>query len=166
MLGQRLLQQLAAEMKVTDEEIQAHYRTLEPEVSVEANHILLADEMSARKVIGQLEGGATFAALARKLSTDTETRDKGGQLDDMNTSELAVPFAQAATALKPGNFTHQPVRTDHGWHVIQLRSMRTLEKPPFESLRASLRTQIVNERLQAQIAQWRRQAKLSVLQAP
>jgi hypothetical protein len=36
----------------------------------------------------------------------------------------------------------------------------------YEKVKAELRKQIAQERLQAQLAQWRKDAKLKVLQAP
>ncbi len=167
LLGQRLMQQLASEMVISDDALQARYRELQPEADLTVNHILVADEATARQLIAQLESGrARFAALARKHSVDTESRDKGGQLGTLNSNELTASFVAAARALKPGSYTHQPVRTEAGWHVIQLRAIRLLQKPAFEAASASLRTQIVSERLEAQIAQWRNEAKLTRLQAP
>lgn len=166
LLGQRLLQQVASEVSISDEALRVRYREIQPEFAITASHILLADEAAARQVIAQLDAGASFAALARKLSADEYTRDKGGQLGTVNASDLEPAFADAAKALKPGGITRTPVRTTHGWHVIRLRTIRSLEKAPFEAVKPALRSQLVNERVQAQVAQWRRDAQLKMLQAP
>jgi hypothetical protein len=50
--------------------------------------------------------------------------------------------------------------------VIQLRSIRSLEKAPFEAMKATLHSQLVNERVQAQVAQWRKEAQLKMMQVP
>jgi hypothetical protein len=50
--------------------------------------------------------------------------------------------------------------------VIRLASIQTQPKPPYDRVKAELRKQIATERLQAQVAQWRKEAKLTVLQAP
>jgi len=166
LLGQRLLERLAAEVKVDESELKERHRKLEADTALTTEHILLADETSARQVIAQLEAGAAFGEVARKHSVDVETRDKGGQLGTLNASELAPSYANAAIALKPGSYTRVPVQTDFGWHVILLRSKRSLPKPSFDTVRASLRAQVVNEQLEAQLAQWRKQAKLTVVQTP
>lgn len=166
LLGQRLLQQLAAEVSISDAALRARYQEIQPELAITASHILLADEAAARQVIAQLDAGASFATLARKLSADEYTREKGGELGTVNASDLEPAFVDAAKALKRGGITPAPVRTMHGWHVIQLRTIRSLEKASFEAMRPALRSQLVNERVQAQVAQWRRDAQLKMLQAP
>jgi peptidyl-prolyl cis-trans isomerase C len=166
LLGERLMQQLASEVSVSEEALQARYRDALPELSLKASHILLADEASARQVIAQIDAGASFAALARKLSADEYTRDKGGRLEPVESSNLEPAFVEAARSLKPGSITRLPVRTTHGWHVIQLHEMRSLGKPPFDAMKPALRAQLVNEQVQAQVAQWRKEATLTLLQAP
>lgn len=166
LLGQRLLQQMAAEMKIDDAELQARYRTLVANVEIDANHILVKDEAAARELIAQLQRGASFTALARKHSLDAETRERGGALGFLSADAVVKPFAAAARALKPGQITTEPMQTEFGWHVIRLNATRTGPLPPFEAAKAGLRSDIAAERLQAQLAQWRKEAKLSVLQAP
>jgi len=68
--------------------------------------------------------------------------------------------------LKPGQYTLETVKTEFGWHVIRLSSLRTLPPPPFEKVKSGLRSEIATERLQAQLVQWRKEAKLTMLPAP
>jgi peptidyl-prolyl cis-trans isomerase C len=166
MLGQRLLEQLAADVTITDEALQARYQEIQPELEITASHILLDDEAAARQVIKELEAGASFANLARKRSADEYTRDKGGRLGSVKGGDLESAFVAVARTLKPGGITTAPVQTAHGWHVVQLHSMRSLEKASFETMKQALRSQLVNERVQAQVAQWRKEARLEMLQAP
>ncbi|MGY4827937.1 peptidylprolyl isomerase [Sphaerotilaceae bacterium SBD11-9] len=166
LLGQRLLQQMAAQMQIDETELQARYRALPPNVQIDASHILVKDEATARDLIAQLGRGASFGALARKHSQDPESRDRGGMLGPLPAAELVPPFAAAAQALKPGQVTQTPVQTEFGWHVIRLSSVRTLPPAPYEKIKAGLRNEITTERLRAQLAQWRKEAKLTPLQAP
>lgn len=166
LLGQRLLEQMAAEVTVSDETLRARYEAIEPEVEITASHILLADEAAAKQVIAELEAGAAFAAIARKRSADEYTRDKGGRLGSVKGGDLESAFVAAARSLKPGGITTSPVHTAHGWHVVQLHSMRSLEKASFDAMKSALRSQLVGERVQAQVAQWRKDARLEMLQTP
>jgi len=45
-----------------------------------ARHILVADEPTAITVVGLLNHGVDFAKVAADFSTDTGTKDKGGDL--------------------------------------------------------------------------------------
>lgn len=166
LLGQRLLEQMTAEMQIDDAQLQAHYRALPEDVQIDASHILVKDEAQARALITQLQRGASFAELARKHTLDTETRERGGAVGMMSASELTPPFAAAAQALKPGQYTRTPVQTEFGWHVIRLGALHRQPKPRFEDIKSELRKQIATQRLQAQLTQWRQEAKLTVLQAP
>lgn len=166
LLGQRLLQQMLAEMQIDDATLQARYRDLPPDVQIDTAHILVKEEASARELIAQLQRGASFAELARKHSIDMETRDQGGELGTLRAGDLAAPFAQAAQALKPGQYARAPVHTEFGWHVIRLNAQRKFDKQPFETIKQALRMQIGSERLQAQVAQWKKEMKLTLLKAP
>lgn len=166
LLGQRLLQQLADEMQIDDAELRARHDALPVEVVIDASHILVKDEATARRLIAQLERGASFAALARQHTLDTETVPRGGALGAMPASQLVAPFAAAAQALKPGQTSREPVRTEFGWHVIRLHALQSQPKPAFDAVKSELRKQVATERLQAELARWRKAAKLTVLQAP
>lgn len=166
LLGQHLMQQLASEVTLSDEALLARYKEIQPELEITASHILLADEVAARRVIAELEAGASFATIASTRSADEYTRDKGGRLGSVKGGDLEAAFVAAARSLKPGAITATPVQTAHGWHVIQLHTLRSLDKEPFEEMKPALRSQIVNERVQAQVAQWRKEARLEMLQTP
>lgn len=166
LLGQHLMRQLVSEVTVSDEALHARYTHTQPELEITASHILLGDETMARQVITELDAGASFAALAKKHTADEYTRDKGGRLGAVKGADLEPAFVATARSLKPGGITPTPVRTVHGWHVIQLHTMRILDKDPFEAMKPALRSQLVNERVQAQVAQWRKEARLEILRAP
>ena len=40
--------------------------------------------------------------------------------------------------LKPNEYTHKPVQTQYGWHVIQLLETREVTPPPFDQVRQRL----------------------------
>lgn len=87
---------------------------------VHARHILVDSEGKARDVLKQLKSGTKFEVLARKYSTDDSNKLKGGDLG-WATRETYVPeFARAAFALKKPGQLSEPVKTQFGWHIIQL----------------------------------------------
>ena len=45
---------------------------------------------------------------------------------------MVPEFADAAFALKPGEVTKKPVKTQFGWHVIKLEENRDAEPPTLE----------------------------------
>ena len=125
-------------------------RFIEPEQRL-ASHILInvpanadaAAEKAVQAKVATLAAqarapGADFAALARASSQDEGSKNLGGDLGWLSEKVIAQKaFASALYALKPGQIS-DPVRSNEGWHIIQLRDVRPGRQIPFESVRADL----------------------------
>ena len=135
--------------RVSDADVRARYDTeiaaAAPENEVRARHILVETEQEARAIIGELAGGADFAALARERSTGPTGPD-GGDLGYFTRGRMVPAFEQAVFALEPGGFTAEPVETRFGWHVIKLEDRRPVQPPPFEQVEAQVRSVLLRER--------------------
>jgi peptidyl-prolyl cis-trans isomerase C len=107
------------------------------------SQILVATEDAAKKIIAQLKSGANFAQLAKTQSTDSNSRDKGGDLD-WNTI-TGGPFADVVGKLKKGEVAPEPVKTQFGYHVIRLTDTRDVTPPPYDSVKDRL-VQLVEQK--------------------
>ncbi|WP_149194124.1 peptidyl-prolyl cis-trans isomerase [Luteimonas suaedae] len=85
--------------------------------------------------------GADFAALAREHSDDVGSSDAGGDLGWVEPGMMVEAFEQALFAMEPGE-VRGPVRTEFGWHVLQLREVKGGEETPFEEVRDQLATEL------------------------
>jgi len=143
---------------VTEEAISALYKKeiagKPGEEQVHARHILVASEDEANKIIAELKGGADFAALAKKYSSDPGAQ-KGGDLGWFKKADMLPEFSAAAFALKPGQYTEKPVHTRFGWHVIQVLEVKREPPPTYQQARTELRQQIVQQGVQKAIEQAR-----------
>ena len=132
----------------TDAELQRAYQafiaTL-PANEYHVAHILVPTESLAANVIVQLQGGLDFAKLADEMSVD-DSKARGGDLGWIAPGKLPTEFTDAVAALKPGEFTQQPVHTPYGWHVILLLETRPATPPQFEQVKAQLATNIQQDR--------------------
>lgn len=90
------------------------------------SHIVLKTEKDARDVLKELQGGADFAELAKKRSTEPAAKQSGGSLaaDDEPCTDLSFfqqqfdgDFMKGAVAAKAGVPTG-PVKTQFGYHII------------------------------------------------
>ena len=91
-------------------------RTFEAEM-VNARHILVADEETAKSILARLEAGEDWAALASENSLDTANKDDSGSLGWFGRGEMVAEFENAAFALEPGEIS-EPVQTNYGFHII------------------------------------------------
>ncbi|WP_395020665.1 peptidylprolyl isomerase [Dongia sp.] len=97
-------------------------------VELRARHILVRDEAEAEEIIEELKGGADFAKLARSRSIDTTSGEAGGDLGWFSRNTMVQEFADAAFAMKPGEFSKVPVKTQFGYHVILVEEARYLQE--------------------------------------
>lgn len=117
-----------------------------------ARHILVATEAEAKAIKAQLDKGADFAALAKEKSTDTATKDQGGDLGTFTHGQMDPSFEAAAFALKPDQIS-DPVQTQYGWHIIQMISI-TGNPPTFESSKAAVKEAVISDEVAAQYQTW------------
>ncbi|MEO6264363.1 MAG: peptidylprolyl isomerase, partial [Luteimonas sp.] len=81
--------------------------------------------------------GADFAALARANSDDAGSKAAGGDLGWVAKDVMVKPFEDALFAMQPGEI-RGPVKTEFGWHVLQLREVKAGKQVPFEQAREEL----------------------------
>ena len=141
---------------------QAHLAANPPAEEHHARHILVETEAAAREVIGLLDGGGDFAALAKERSTGPSGPD-GGDLGYFTAGQMVAEFSQAATALEPGQYTADPVQTQFGWHVIKLENRRVGETVPLEEIEAELREMLARDALVAVLDGLREGAEIELV---
>ena len=140
---------------VTEDAVRARYdrdvANKPGEEEVHARHILVATEAEANKIIAELKKGGDFVALAKAHSTDPGAA-QGGDLGFFKKSDMLPEFADAAFALKPGQFTEKPVKTQYGWHVIKVEERRAAPPPTYADAHDELRQQIIQDSVRKVVA--------------
>jgi peptidyl-prolyl cis-trans isomerase C len=139
-LQQTMEERYLKDKKPSEQELRAEYETQVsnlPKLEYHARHILVATEPFAQKVVERLEKGGKFEDIAKQESMDS-SKDNGGDLGWFTPDRMVKPFAEAVVSLKPGEYTHKPVQTQYGWHVIQLVGTRDLAPPPFDQVKQRL----------------------------
>lgn len=125
-----------------------------PQTEVKARHILLESEEDARQVIGELEAGADFAALAKERSTGPSAA-RGGDLGYFTRGEMVPAFSEAAFALEPGEYTDEPVESQFGWHVVKVEDRRTKQPKTLEEMEGQLREEMQREAVESLLSELR-----------
>lgn len=128
-----------------------------------ARHILVASEDQAKSIIAQLNKGANFAALAKKNSMDPGSANNGGELGDWFSASTMVPeFGTALAGLKKGEYTKEPVKSQYGWHVIQLEDVRTQPTPTLDQLHDQILDELKRKAFDDHLDQLRSSAKVDM----
>ena len=107
--------------KVTVEEVNSRHILIKPSI--------ILSEDKAKEMLAtfrtQLESGeADFAELAKEYSEDPGSALRGGELGWTDPNNYVPAFKEALAQLSPGEYS-DPVRSVHGWHLIQLIDRRT-----------------------------------------
>jgi len=147
---------------ITDSDIQAEYdriKSLADDKEYHARYILVDKEEDAKAIIVKLKEGGKFEELA-KQSKDTNTGARGGDLDWVNPAAVVKPFAAALHALKKGEYTQTPVKTDAGFNVIKLEDIRPTTLPPLQQVKEQIVKKLKQSRLQAYQQDLRKQATI------
>lgn len=124
-----------------------------------ARHILVEKEDEAKGIITRLQKGEKFDELA-KQSKDPGNKDRGGDLGWSAPSGYVKPFADALVALDKGKFSAAPVKTEFGWHVIQLDDVRELKHPPLDEVKPQIQQRLQQQALEKHISELRAKTKV------
>jgi peptidyl-prolyl cis-trans isomerase C len=124
-----------------------------------ARHILVEKEDEAKDLIAKIKGGAKFEDLAKQHSKDPGSGANGGDLDFASAGNYVPEFSQAMVALKKGDMTQAPVKSQFGWHIIKLEDTREAQFPSFEEVKPQLTQRMQQERQAALRDELRAKAK-------
>jgi parvulin-like peptidyl-prolyl isomerase len=147
---------------VSDSEAKAFYdknkeKFLMPE-TVHARHILVKSEKEADEIIKQLKGlhgdklKEKFIELAKAKSTGPSA-PKGGDLGNFKKGQMVPAFSKAVWALKPGEITTVPVKTQFGYHVIYLEGKNEAKAVAYETVKEKIIATLKQQEFAKKIAE-------------
>lgn len=85
---------------------------------VYVKHIQVSTAQDALQALGRISGGETFEDVARQVSTDPATRERGGDLGWTPVGIMGEAFDAQALQLDPGQIS-QPVAGRGGFHILK-----------------------------------------------
>ena len=129
---------------------------------VQARHILLKDEETAKEIAKKLNEGGDFAALAREISEDEGSRDKGGNLGYFTNDMLETKFTNVAFTTNKGDIS-KPFQTEYGWHILQVQNRRKALQPTFEEMRSEILNFMTYDEIQNILKSLRAQGDVKLL---
>jgi parvulin-like peptidyl-prolyl isomerase len=149
-------EEIGGKIKVEEKEVQEYYAAHPDEFSgdtVHLRHILVQTEGEAKEVQARLAKNESFEELAKKLSRDTNSAPKGGDLGFLGREQMLPDFARAAFALKV-NEVSDIVRTPFGFHLVKLVNRKQGQPLAFEQVKAQLQRRLLDERQAQRFQTW------------
>ena len=134
---------------ITDADLKAEYERqtglLKGAEQYQLRQIVTASEDEAKAVITLLKSGKDFAAMAKDKSIDA-SKDQGGQVGWLVSTEIVPSVLRAISNLKKGSWTPTPVEVDGNWHVLSMDDKRAYQVPKYEETLPQLRQALVQQR--------------------
>ncbi|WP_456272226.1 foldase protein PrsA [Bacillus sp. AK031] len=159
LLTEKLLQD---RIDISDEEIKEYFETnkdsFSQQAQVEASHILLEDEETAKEVKAKLDSGEDFAELAKEYSTDTSNAEAGGELGFFAKGEMVAEFEDKAFSMNKGDIS-EPVKTEFGYHIIKVKDQKEAKEATLEEHKEEVKQILFDQALQSEYPVWLEEQK-------
>ena len=120
---------------VTDGEVEEYIEREGLARAVRLGDILVADLETAEKAVREIEGGASFADVARKLSMNEETAARGGDTGRFSTRYEMIPgLAEKLFGLAVGSVS-DPIRIGGRYAVFKILDETTAQFNPRQRMK-------------------------------
>lgn len=148
---------------VTPADIKSMYEEAGKQEEAKVKHILVKEEAKAKELHDKIVKGADFAALAKEHSIDPGSKAKGGELGYILKEQVVPSFSKAAFDLKKKGDISQPVKSQFGYHIIQLEEKRMRPLPPFDSVKERIKEVLWKQKAHDLIEGLRKTAKVEFI---
>jgi peptidyl-prolyl cis-trans isomerase SurA len=161
--------EVRGKVNISPDEVKAYYDAHPEEFSVGKENFKLAQiliavpanatptQIEAARVKSdsihkQLVDGADFGKLAREYSDD-DSKSQGGELGDFSRGDIIDPIQNAIDHMKVGEIS-EPIRTDHGFHIVKLEAHEKVGVKPFSEVSGQIQDKLVGQKAQQQFGTW------------
>jgi peptidyl-prolyl cis-trans isomerase D len=163
-----------ATLKQKYDEQKDHFKSTEQR---EVSHILVKVDKNAdaaaqkaalekaQNVAKEAKSGKDFAALAKADSDDLGSKAQGGDLGWIEKGVTDPAFENALFAMNKGDIS-DPVKSDEGYHIIQLRDIRAEKVRSFDEVKSDLAKQYVDSERERQYSDLASKLTDAILQDP
>lgn len=137
----------------------------------QARHILVlsgddeeAAEAEAAALLARIQAGESFEALAAEHSDDGGTASRGGDLGVLTRSQLPGELGGAVFSMDAGQ-VEGPIKSDFGFHVVQLEKILEQGPLPLDQVRGELLTELRDREAEDEFRELERQVSDALFDA-
>ena len=120
-----------------------HYKA---PATAKASHILVDTQEEAEKIIAEIQEGLSFKAAAEKYSK-CPSKAQGGNLGAFSKGQMVPEFEEAVFNMEKDEIS-KPVKTQFGYHIIQLFERKEEATKSFEEVKNQLTQQMLGQKQQ------------------
>jgi len=138
----------------------------------QARHILIlsdddedAAEAEAAALLARIQAGESFETLAAEHSDDGGTASRGGDLGALTRSQLPGEIGGAVFSMDAGE-VDGPIKSDFGFHVVQLDAILEQGPLPLDQVRGELLTELRDREAEDAFRELERQVSDALFDAP
>lgn len=113
--------------------------------------VVALKEKAIKDFAARMANGEALGALAAEASEDEATKLNGGDLGFFTAARALPEFVAAVEKLRVGQ-VFGPIRTNLGFHIVQLTEMKPARQMTFEEARPEITARLTNKRRLAALA--------------
>lgn len=140
---------------VTDAEVQNYYARNRAQFALperrDVQLILTRTQAQANAAASAVKSGTSWAAAAKKYSTDAASKATGGELKGVSQGQEERAFDQAAFSAKKGVIVG-PVRGQFGWYVVRVVGITPANVTPLSQARPQIKAMLQQQNSQVKMA--------------
>ncbi|MFV0626373.1 MAG: peptidyl-prolyl cis-trans isomerase [Alphaproteobacteria bacterium] len=159
-LARRIYLESIVSKKVNDAEVKKLYEQYKKEFSAEkevkARHILVDNEAKAKDIIEKLNKGESFESLAKSNSKDSQS-----ELGYFTKNMMVKEFSDVVFGMKKGEVTKTPIKTQFGYHVVEVQDIKTSKPLSFKEAEPQIRTMLAQKTISDIIGDLRKEGKVT-----
>ena len=146
------IEKAISSVKVTPDDAKAYFEA-NPELfagqpTVAASHILVDTEDKANELLAKIQAGEISFADAAAANSKCPSSRNGGNLGEFGRGQMVPEFDEACFTMEVGEL-RGPIKTQFGYHLIQLDAKNEAKPLAFSDVREELVRRLTAEKQQA-----------------
>ncbi len=152
MLSQKIQEKIVkTKPKISEAEAQKYYNENKSRYGTPEHRnieiILTKTEAQASSAKKEIEGGKSFASVAKKVSIDPTSKAKGGYLPEVIKGEEEKDLDSAVFGAKQGELGG-PIKTQFGYYVYEVLAIKPGSSQPFSKVSSTIKQTLATQKQQ------------------